>query len=456
MQTANQSDKHGRHVLASGPLHVWLLAGVFVGTVGGEDWPQWMGPNRDGVYAETGIVDTIPDKGLPVLWRQPIAAGYAGPAVANQRVFVTDYLLTSGEPFNDPGRRATLEGEERIQCFDAANGKLIWSRQYPCPYSISYPSGPRCTPTVDEDRVYCLGSEGDLLCLSVADGKVLWHRNFKTDFQAPVPLWGFSGHPLVEQDLVICTVGGPGQAVIAFDKLSGKVRWKGLDASAAGYCPPAVVDAGGTRQLIIWHADAIVGMNPSEGSVYWSVDCKPSYDMSVTRPQQEGDLLYVSGIQQESVMLRLSSDQPTVTELWRGRRNQAVYCCNSTPLLYGGAIYGTDCMQGSMIAVDSKTGERHWQTFSPTKPNETRYVRHGTAFITRMTANNRYLLFGETGELIIATMTPEAYREHGRFQVVQPTSEAFGRDVVWSHPAYANKTAFVRNDQELVAVDLSK
>lgn len=421
-----------------------------------DDWPQWMGPTRDGVYREDGLIRSIPADGLPIKWRVPIAAGYAGPAVQGDRVFVADYLRRSGEVVNDPGQRAELQGQERVHCLDAKTGETLWQHAYERPYSISYPNGPRCTPTVDEDRVYFLGSEGDLLCLQVDDGQVVWQRSFTKDFGAPVPIWGFASHPLVEGDLLICMVGGEGQTVVAFDKHTGEVRWKGLDASEVGYCPPVIVEAGGVRQLVVWHADALVSLNPADGQPYWSVDLKPSYGMSVSRPQREGDRLYASGIHSTSVMLQLKQDEPDVTELWRGERNHAVYTCNSTPLMDGGVIFGADCHKGSLIAADVQTGKRLWDTFQFTQPEQRRFVKQGTVFLTRLAGTDRYLLFSETGDLILATLTADGYEEHGRFHVVEPTNTAMGRQVVWSHPAYAGRTAFIRNDKEIVAVDLAR
>ncbi|QEG42452.1 PQQ-binding-like beta-propeller repeat protein [Roseimaritima ulvae] len=437
-----------------GCVALLLQAVVAVDTVA-DDWPQWMGPTRDGVYREAGVIDAIPEDGLPVKWRVPVAAGYSGPAVAGNRVFLTDYVKQSGQSFNDPGKRATLQGQERVHCFDARTGETLWQHAYDRPYSISYPNGPRCTPTVDGDRVYSLGAEGDLLCLNVEDGEVIWQRNFVNDFGITVPIWGLSSHPLVDGELLICLVGGPGQTVVAFDKMTGEVRWKALDASAIGYAPPAIIEAGGKRQLLVWHAEAIVSMNPADGSVYWSVDIKPSYDMAIARPQRDGDLLYASAIHSEAVMLRLDQQQPGVTELWRGERKTAVYCSNSTPMLREGMIFGTDCNVGKLIAVDAQSGERLWETFAATKPDEKRFIKHGTAFLTQLGDSDRYLVLSETGDLIIATLSADGYSEHGRFRVVEPTSEAFGRKVVWSHPAYAGRTAFVRNDEELVAVDIA-
>ena len=431
------------------------VAAFLSSTAIGDDWSGWMGSSRDGVYRETGIIDEVPASGLKVKWRKPIESGYAGPAASAGRVFVFDYQKQSGESFNNPGQRANLKGKERLTAFDAATGNQLWQHSYDCPYSISYPNGPRCTPTIDGDHVYILGSEGDLNCLRVSDGEVVWTRSLKQDFGAEVPIWGFSSHPLVDGDLLYTMVGGPGQGVVAFDKKTGEVRWKALDAKA-GYCPPTIVEAGGTRQLIVFHPEAIESLNPVDGSKHWSIPFKPSYEMSIARPVVDGNLMYASAIHNEAVLIELASDKPAASERWRGEPKNAVHSGSSTPLFVDGVIYGTDCDQGSLIAVSSKDGSRLWETFEATKPGEKRFIKHGTAFITRMGDTNRFLVMSETGDLQIARMTANGFEDLGRFHVVDPTAECFGRRVVWSHPAYADRTAYVRNDKEIVAVDLSR
>lgn len=197
----------------------------------------------------------------------PIAGGDAGPAVAGGRVYLFDYVNSSGDSFNAPGRRVNISGAERLACFDAATGKKLWQWQYECPYSISYPVGPRCTPAVDIEgpddtgRVYALDSEGDLHCLDAETGKLIRKRNFKAGYQAEVPIWGFSTHRLVDGDLLYCMVGGVGQTVVAFDKRTGEDRRRALSASAVGYCPPLITRFGGVRQLVVWHADGIQGLD---------------------------------------------------------------------------------------------------------------------------------------------------------------------------------------------------
>ena len=414
-----------------------------------------MGSQRDGVYRESGIVEEIPAAGLPVKWRKPVSLGYAGPAAAGGKVFVFDYQTESGRAFNDPGKRASLQGRERITALDAATGDVLWQHAYDCPYSVSYPAGPRCTPTVDGQYVYTLGSEGDLKCLQASDGDVVWSRQLKKDFGAEVPIWGFTAHPLADGELLYCMVGGAGQGVVAFERQSGKVRWKALDCKT-GYCPPSIITAGNKRQLIIFHPTAIESLNPQDGSRYWDVPIKPSYDMSIARPIVEGNLMFASAIHNEAVLIELADDHAGAKERWRGEPKGALHSGNATPLFVDGVIYGTDCMVGSLIAVDSKDGSRLWTTYEATKPGEKRFIKHGTAFLTRVGDTDRYLIMSETGELLMARLSRSGYQSLGRFQVVQPTNESFGRPVVWSHPAYADRTAYIRNDKEIVAVSLAK
>ncbi len=416
------------------------------------DWPQWMGPARDGVWPETGLIEKFPEAGLPVVWRTKIGGGYGGPAVVGDRVFVMDYQRKAGELQNDPGTRTELKGIERVLCLNAKDGSLVWKHEYECPYAISYASGPRCTPTVDEGKVYTLGAEGHLFCLEAATGKPLWSKDFQKDYKAPSPIWGFTSHPLIEGNKLICLVGGKGSVVVAFEKDTGKEIWKALDAPHAGYSPPTMITAGGKRQLLVWHPEALNGLNPETGEVYWTEPFAPQYEMSVSAPVKHGDYLYVSGIGDVGGVWKLDRTKPAVSEVWIGDTKSAVYTCNSTPLIENGIIFGCDCRSGQLRGVELETGKRLWETFAPT--TGTRRAGHGTAFIVKN--NDRYLLFGESGDLIIAKLSRAGYEEISRFNLLKPTSEAFGREVVWSHPAFANRSVYARNDEEIVCVSLAK
>ena len=418
-----------------------------------EDWPQWMGKNRDGRWNESGIIDKFPVGGPTVLWRTPIAGGYSGPAVAGGKVYVTDFTRQSGDPTNDPENRAEVKGTERVLCLNAATGAILWKHEYPCDYKISYPAGPRATPTVAGGKVYALGAEGHLNCLDSEMGKPLWSKDLKKDYQTEAPLWGFAGHPLVDGQKLICLVGGKGSVAVAFDKDSGREMWKALSAPEAGYCPPTIVEAGGKRQLLIWHPESLNSLNPETGEVYWTEPLVPQYRMSIAAPVKAGDFLYASGIGKCAALFKLAADKPAAEVVWDGKPTTAVFCGTSTPVIDSGTIYGNDCEVGNLRAVKLATGERLWETFQPTTGGERR-ASHGTAFLTKN--GDRYFIFSETGDLIMARLSPEKYEELSRAHLLEPTGECFGRPVVWSHPAYANKCVFARNDKEIVCVSLAK
>lgn len=422
--------------------------------VNGDDWPQWMGPKRDAVWRETGIVQKFPEGGPKVLWRAPVSWGYAGPAVAGGKVFVPDFVSeTPIDPSkNNPAGGPTFKGRERTICFDATTGKELWKHEYECTYQkLSYPEGPRCTPAVHDGKVYTVGAEGNLYCLDAENGKEVWSKDFKNDYGAKTPIWGFCGHPLVEGDSVICIVGGSKATVVAFDRMTGKEKWKALSARHPGYSPPTIIEAGGARQLLIWDANNLSSLNPSDGTVYWSVDLAPNFDMAIMAPRQSGDLLFAGGMGAKGAMLKLASDKPAVTPAYPSGSKQNVYPVNMTPFADNGTMYGID-QPGDLMAVEMSTGKRLWTTFEPVTGKKK--AASSTAFIVKN--GDRFFLFNELGELIIAKMTPEKFEQIDRAKILQPTNAAFGRAVVWVHPAFANKCMFVRNDKEVVCVSLSE
>ena len=416
-----------------------------------DDWPQWLGPNRDSVWREKGIVERFPAEGLNVKWRAAVALGYAGPAVAEGRVYVMDYLRQSGQFKNNPTGREKLEGKERLLCFEAQSGKLLWKHEYDRPYNISYPGGPRCTPTVAGGKVYALGAEGNLSCLDAQNGRVIWSVDFAKDYAAQAPLWGVAAHPLVDGDLVCCIVGGEGKVAVAFNKETGREVWRALSASEPGYCPPTMIEHAGCKQLLIWHPEAINSLNPRSGEVYWSMPLEPRFGMAITTPRKLGPHLLVTGYS-EGALLKLDDARPAAELVWRGRPTTAIFCANSTPFLEDGMIYGCDIQTGALMCVRLDDGQRLWQTLKPTTGGKRR-DRYGTAFLVKH--EDRFFLFNEKGDLILARLSPQGYEEISRFHVLEPTNRTFGRSVVWSHPAFADQCVFARNDEELVCVSLA-
>jgi outer membrane protein assembly factor BamB len=408
------------------------------------------------VWREKGILKTIPEGGLVFKWRTPVAYGYAGPAVAAGRVFVADYDVESGKIENQPSRRVKLQGKERLHCLDAETGKVLWTDTYACAYQVSYPGEPRVTPCVSQGKVFTLGAMGDLRCLDVESGQLVWSKDLKQEYLAnkppteKTPLWGYAGHPLVDGQKLICLVGGTGSVVVAFDKDTGRELWRGLSASEPGYCPPTMIEVGGTRQLILWHPEAIHGLNPENGQVFWSVPLKPDFGMSIATPRHYGKFLFASGVRNAAALLTLDATRPQADIQWRGDPKSAVYCANSSPFIEDDVIYGVD-RQGELRAVDLSTGKRLWETYAATTGSQR--AGYATAFLVKH--DDRFVLFNDQGDLIFAKMDREGYHEIGRFHVLEPTNETFTRPVVWSHPAFANKCLFARNDKELVCVSLA-
>jgi outer membrane protein assembly factor BamB len=414
-----------------------------------EDWPQWLGPNRDSVWTETGILETFPAAGPKVLWRQPVGGGFAGPAVADGRVLVVDYL-TAEPPVPSASRRDKLAGTERVLCFSAANGQLLWKHEYDRPYHISYATGPRVTPTIDEDRVYTLGAEGNLICLRVADGTVVWSRDLPKDYGFETPTWGCASHPLVDGQKLICLVGGQGSIVVAFDKFTGRELWRALSAKETGYSAPVIIQAGSLRQLIIWHADAVNSLDPETGKLYWSQPLLPDWAMSIATPRSDGTFLFVGAVVMKSMLLKLAADRPAADVVWYGKKGLGIAPTMSTPFLESGHMYGVD-REGELRCVSLATGEQLWTTYAATTTGDR--TDNATAFLVKQA--DRFFIFNELGELVIARLTPSRYHELSRAKIIEPTVTSYGRSIVWSHPAFAQRCIFARNDREIVCTSLA-
>lgn len=455
------------------------LVVAFATSTHADDWPQWMGPERDGVWREDGILAKFPAGGAKVLWKQPVGMGYAGPAVADGKVFVTDRNLASGQsnPGNPFDRETVVGGVERVLCLDAKSGKELWKHEYPSAYKISYAAGPRCTPTVDGNRVYTLGAMGDLLCLDVNSGKVLWSKNFMNDYGAAVPVWGFSAHPLIDGDHLICLVGGTdGRLVIAFDKTTGAEKWKALSFESGdfGYSPPVIYDLAGQRTLVIWHPKAVVGLNPKTGKQLWSVPFAVRAALTAPMPRKVGDdQVFVTSFYNGSMLVKVTPTgaEPVWVSKAKGERPDQTTDLSSimpTPFIKDGFVYGIGSY-GELRCLKAETGERIWSTMAATRgrltpervrereePNVTQpwVERWSNAFI--VANGDRFFLFNEQGELVIAKLTPQGYTEIARTVILEPTNRMAGRPVVWMHPAFAEKCCFARNDKEIVCVSLAE
>jgi outer membrane protein assembly factor BamB len=353
-----------------------------------------------------------------------------------------------------------MTGTERVLCLDEKTGEVLWKHEYKCDYAVSYAAGPRCTPLVSGGKVYTLGTMGDLYCLDVEKGKEIWSKNFVKDYKANVPVWGYAAHPLLDGDRLVCLAGGNDgdSMVVAFNKDTGKEIWKSLPTigeggHGPGYAPPMIVTTRKTRQLIIWHPEAVSSLNPQTGEVYWQQPFKLKSGLSVPMPRQLGDRLFVTAFYNGPMMLQLAQDKPAARVLWRGqseseRKTDGLHSIMPTPFLKDDYIYGI-CSYGQLRCLRISSGERVWESLEATGGKEQRW---GNAFL--IAHEDRFFLFNEMGELILANLTPDGYDEIGRTKILEPTNNLPGRNVVWMHPAFANKHVYARNDKEIVCVSL--
>ena len=383
-------------------------------------------------------------------------AGSGDRRSADGRVFVTDWE-------EDPDSR-TVDGTERVLALDELTGEVLWTYSWGTTYRalmLSYAAGPMATPTVDEDRVYVLGATGLLWCLDVESGEVIWHRNYRAEYDASMPPFGTSSAPIVDGDQLIAVVGGePDALVVSFDKRTGAERWRALDVTGGSTSAPIIYEAGGVRQLIIWHPSALVSLDPATGDTYWEQPWDAG-DMNVVTPVKAGNYLLVSNFYLGSLMMQLSTDRPDATLLWKGSsrsempdHTDGLHAVITPPQIIGDYVYGVGSY-GELRGLDARTGQRVWMSAEMTPQ-----ARWAGAFIVRH--EDRYFVNNDDGDLIIAQFTPDGYVELDRTKLIEATTSAgYGprkrhdRMVNWCHPAYANRHIVHRNEHEMIRVSLA-
>ncbi len=429
-----------RHIV---PLFAFvLLLAPLAASVHADDWPDWGGPKRDAVWRETGIIDHFPTNGLlPRVWSVPVAEGYAGPAVADGRVYVTD--------------RVKAQGKERVLCLDAETGKTLWSHAYEARYAgLNYPAGPRATPTISDGRVYTIGAVGNMFCFEAKTGKVLWSKDFLKEYKTKLPIWGLATSPLVDGDQLITLVGGENALVVSFDKATGSERWRALDDPEVGYVPPVIFDIHGKRHLVIWHPTSITGLDPATGKQLWDVPWQMKVGLCISTPRCVDDRIFFTCFYSGPRMIQVGADGQSVKTLWKGIseseiKTDGLHSIIPTPVFDGKYIYGV-CSYGQLRCLDASDGKRLWETFAATG-----HGRWWNAFI--IPHEDKYFLHNEQGDLIIARLAPAGYHEISRAKLIEPTrkGDAPRRTTIWSHPAFAMKSVFARNDKEIVRVSLA-
>lgn len=403
-----------------------------------DDWPQWRGPNRDGVWSETGILESFPPDGLKVRWRALVGPGWSSPVVAQGQVYVTDSELMAPK------------AKERVHCFDAATGKPIWTFSY----EVSYPDwaftegpgmGPTATSIIHNHKVYTLGAKGDLICLDTSKGEVLWRRNLEKEYQ--VQEFAFHAAPLIEGNLLIVSIGSfprtTPSCVLGLDINSGKEVWKTLNEGLT-HSSPIAITAGGKRQVIVWTQGSVTSLDPATGKIYWRETMTTIAESAVATPVfQEGRLL-IAGL-----MMKLDADKPAASVLWPETRaaSRRILSNTSTALLLGDYLFSAKS-SGELVCLELSTGKLVWKTDKVTD------LAQGASI--HLTKNgDGVFLYTDRGELIRAQLTAKGYREISRSRLLEPTYSYAGRKVAWPPPAYANRHVFARSDKEIVCASLA-
>ena len=381
----------------------------------GADWPQFMGPNRDGVSAEKGLLTDWPESGPKELWRKELGPAFSGLAVVGDRL----YSATSDDEF------------DYAICLDADTGKQIWRTAIGPVWENSFGNGPRTTPTVDGGAVYVMSGQGHLAALDAEDGRLLWSSDLKERYGLEQLHFGFSTTPFVSGDLLLAEVGGEGSSMVAFDRKTGEERWR-AGAGLAAYGSPIQVDFGGVEQMVYVNENDVVSVTP-DGKVVWTHPFAPGNSVKPALPIFVApDLLFVSAsydIGAMTLRLEAGDDGVGVEEVWQSKVMRNHF---NSSVSVGGHIYGFD--NATLKSIDPATGDQKWA----------KRGRMGKGSL--IYADGHLLVLTETGRLLLVEASPEAYVEKASVQVLE------GR--CWTSPTLSGGRLFLRNREEMMALDL--
>lgn len=382
-------------------------------SVRADDWPQWRGPEHDGISRETGLIDSWPEGGPKELWRIPLGEGFSAASVVGSSAYT---MYSEGD-------------DEYVICLDTANGNMRWRVRSGDTFKDSLGDGPRATPTVHEGRVYSHGATGSVLCLDAETGDKLWGFNSLEKFDADNVGWGLSASPFIVGDKVILVVGGrAGNSLVALNKDSGQTIWTSL-SDKAGYATPILIEVDGMKQLVVFTGAAVVGVSPTDGAELWRYPWKTTEDANVAQPISHGNRLFISsGFDSGAAMLELTvrDGKTNVSELWLSNRMKNFM---SSSILIDGYLYGFSST--ILTCMDFQTGEVKW-------------IQRGFGRGSLLAADGKLIIYSERAKLVLAEISPESFRQLAAANVLSGKT--------WTVPTLANGRLYVRNDKELVCL----
>jgi outer membrane protein assembly factor BamB len=413
-------------------LQTFALIVAFAAVANAGDWPQWRGPMRNGHVPNTEAVPQKLPESPKVLWHIPQGNGVSSPVVSGGKVF-----------FLDAG-----ESKEMVHAASAADGAILWSVPLDDLHKDSQSTpGPRCTPLVDGDRVYAQSCRGELQCLNTADGKAIWRTNYGKDFGAifigekgkadGASRHGNTASPLIDGDHLIAEVGGPqGASIVAFDKKTGAVAWKSQN-NTPGYAAPIVADVAGTKQVIAFMADGLLGLDRADGKFLWHIPLKTGFARHVTTPVVIGDIVLVASHQIGLVAVKLTKTADGISAVTAWTLKDAAFNFSS-PVAKDQFLYGLGPNK-NLLCIDALTGKQMWSKdgFLNGKADK--------AHVGMIVAGENLMILTDEGQLVLAAANPESYHEISRARVSIDT---------WCNPAYADGRLFLRDKKELLCVDL--
>ncbi len=402
-----------------------LILSVFLSaTLLGADWPRWRGPAGDGTWNPPNVPKDFASREPERLWKAPIGAGYGGVTMSDGRVYVMD-------------RPKSPENTERVLCFEAETGQVLWSREWPADYgSMEYGTGPRASVTIHEGHAYTLGAVGTALCLNAKTGDILWQVDMVKDHDAKVPTWGFAASPVIDGEKVLLHVGAASQgSVVALDRKTGKILWKG-GPDPAGYCTPEIITHAGSRQLIAWGPEHVQSLNPETGDVFWTWPYKITYGVSIAQPLYRDGLLLVSGYWHGTKVLKLGEKPEDVSLAWE--KEKGMCGLMAAPLYKDGVVYLLDKDTG-LQAIELKTGKILWSDDNTLTPKD-RNPQMSLVWLKE--SEGLASLLNASGELVHVRLSRDGFDELGRHQIIGKT---------WAHPAFAGSLIWARSDTELAA-----